>query len=61
MTPLQAILQTIVVAVVVIVIAILIATNKVTSSVGIPIISAALGTLTAPAVTQNGKLTTNAK
>jgi hypothetical protein len=63
MTPLQAILQTITVLVGVAAFSVLIVTNKVTSSVGVPIISALIGSLTAPAVTQSGKLgsTPNAK
>jgi len=40
---------------------VLIATNKVSSDVGIPIITGLLGTLTAPVVTQTGKIGNNAK
>jgi hypothetical protein len=56
MTPLQAIIQAIAVLVGVAAFVVLIATNKVTSDVGIPIITGLLGTLTAPVVTQSGKL-----
>jgi hypothetical protein len=55
-TPLQAIIQAVTVLVGVAAFVILIATNKVTTDVGIPIITALLGTLTAPVVTQSGKL-----
>lgn len=61
MTPLQAILQTVAVLVGVAAFVTLIATNAITSDVGVPAITALLGTLTAPVITQSGKLGTNAK
>ena len=61
MTPLQAILQAAGVLVGVAAFVVLIATNKVSSDVGIPIITGLLGTLTAPVVTQTGKIGNNAK
>lgn len=60
MTPLQAILQTVGVLVGVAAIVILMVTNKVTSDAGLPIIAGLVGSLTAPIVTQSGKLGNNA-
>lgn len=60
MTPKQAVLHLVGVVIGVATFGILIATHAVTADVGVPAIAALIGSLTAPIVTQTGKMGNNA-